>query len=327
MPRTRSRICLISLPFCCSVLQIVAENLYRQRALQAGLRLVDRVFRRLRIVERDARECREFLVDRRDQRRLVAIASRPFRVGLEADVELDVEKACRVGAVVGTAEFRGDRGHFGERAQYFADLRRDLRRFVERNRVGHRCAHPQRAFVELGHELCADARHEQQRCGQHNRRRERRAARILEADIEPAGVDRIDRLENRVAPLTHAIAHEPRAQHRQQHQRDDQRADQGEHHRVGHRLEQCAGRSRQHVDRQEADDDHGDRVEQRAVHFSRRLAHDLDDVEMAAFAQGDLAEYVFDHDDCAIDEDAEIDRADRKQIRRSALQVEADERE
>ncbi len=39
----------------------------------------------------------------------------------------------------------------------------ELRRLVERDRVGHRRAHPERAFVEVRHELGADERHEQQR--------------------------------------------------------------------------------------------------------------------------------------------------------------------
>ena len=127
-------------------------------------------------------------------------------------------------------------------------------------------------------------------------------------------------------PLAHALAHEPRAQHRQQRQRDDQRADQGEDHGVRHRLEQRAGRPRQHVDRQEADHDHRHRVEQRAIHFRRRVADDLLDVERRPLAQRDLAEDVFHHHHRAIHQDAEIHRADREQVGRGVLDVQTDER-
>ena len=59
----------------------------------------------------------------------------------------------------------------------------------------------------------------------------------------------------------------------------DQRAHQREHHGVGHRLEQRSGRARQHIDRQEAGDDHGDRVEQRPVDFRGRIADDLQQLD------------------------------------------------
>ncbi len=149
-------------------LQVGAENLDGQRAFQARFRLVHRILRRLGVVENDSGKGLELLVDGLDQRGLGAIGAGPLRVGLEADVKLDVEKAGRIGAVVGPAEFRGDRGDFGKGVQDVADLGRDLRRFVERNGVGHRRAHPQRAFIQLRHELRADAGNEQQRTGQQN---------------------------------------------------------------------------------------------------------------------------------------------------------------
>ena len=91
-------------------LQVGAEHLDGERAFQAGLRLVHRVFGRLGVVEDDAGKGRELLVDRVDQSGLVAIGAVPLRVGFQADVEFDVEEAGGIGAVVGAAEFRGDRG-------------------------------------------------------------------------------------------------------------------------------------------------------------------------------------------------------------------------
>ena len=215
----------------------------------------------------------------------------------------------------------------GKELQYLADLGRDLRRFVERDGVGHGGAHPQRAFVQLRHELGADARDEQQRTRQQNGRGERRPPGMGEAEIEALGVSRFDGFESGVAPLPHALAHEPGAQHRQQRQRDDQRADQREDHGVRHRLEQRPGRPGQDIDRQEAGHDHRDRVEQRAIHFRRRVADDFHDVERRSLARGDLAEDVLHHHHRAIHQDAEIHRADGEQVGRGVLQIEADERE
>ena len=150
---------------------------------------------------------------------------------------------------------------------------------------------------------------------------------MREAKIEALGVDRLDGFERRVAPLLHALAHEPGAQHRQQGQRDDQGADQREHHRVRHRLEQRPGRPGQHIDRQEAGHDHRDRIEQRAVHLRRRVLDDFLDVERSSLARGDLAENVLHHDHRAIHQDSEIHRADGQQVGRGVLQIETDERE
>ena len=182
--------------------QVGTEDLDRQGAFQAGFRLVHRILRRLRVVENDSGKCLELLVDGLDQPGLGAIRAGPLRVGFETDVKLDVEKAGRIGAVVGSAQLRGDRGDFGKGVQYVAHPGRDLRRFVERNGVGHRCAHPQRAFIQMRHELGADARNEQQRTCQQNDRGERRPPGTGETEIEALGVNRLDGFESRrcVAP-------------------------------------------------------------------------------------------------------------------------------
>jgi hypothetical protein len=83
--------------------QIGAEDLDGQRAFQAGFRFVHGVLGRLGVVEDDAGKGLELLVDGLDQRRLGAIRAGPLRIGFQADVEFDVEKAGRIGAVVGPA--------------------------------------------------------------------------------------------------------------------------------------------------------------------------------------------------------------------------------
>ncbi len=107
----------------------------------------------------------ELLVDGFDQLLLVVDVAAPgfVVVGLQADVELAVEEAGGVGAVVGTAQFGADDRDLRIRHQDVADLRGDLAGLFEGDGVGHGRAHPQRAFVEVRHELAADEGDQQQR--------------------------------------------------------------------------------------------------------------------------------------------------------------------
>jgi hypothetical protein len=97
--------------------------------------------------------------------------------------------------------------------------------------------------------------------------------------------------------------------------------------RVRHRLEQLAGRPAQHVDRQEARDDHRHRVEDRPFHLGRGRNDGVDDAQPFGLRVGQSSIDVLDHDDRAVDENAEVDRTDGEQVRRNAPEVETDERE
>ena len=143
-------------------LQVRPEYLDRQGAFQAGLGFIHGVFGGLGVVEDDAGKRLELLVDGLDQLRLRVIGAVPFAVRLEPDEEFHVEEAGRVGAVIRPAMLGGDHGDFGERAENLAHLRRDLARFLEGDRVGHGGANPQRAFIQVRHELVADRRNQQQ---------------------------------------------------------------------------------------------------------------------------------------------------------------------
>ena len=83
----------------------------------------------------------------------------------------------------------------------------------------------------------------------------------------------------------------------------------------------------QRVDREVARDDDRNRIEDRSLDVPGRVADDFDDVELLAVACGQLAEDVLDHDDRAVDDHAEIDRADRQQVGRDVRPVQTDERE
>ncbi len=105
--------------------EIGAVDLYRQRALQAGFRFVDGVFSGLSVVEDNAGEGVELLLDRLDEARLGMDFAVPGGVviRLEADVEFVVEEAGGIGAVVGAAKLVGDRGHLRKAEQNIANLR------------------------------------------------------------------------------------------------------------------------------------------------------------------------------------------------------------
>ena len=176
-----------------------------------------------------------------DQLRLGADGAAPLRIGLQADIEFGVEEAGRVGAVVGSAMLRSDRGDLGKGGDDRADLGHDLRRFIEGDGVGHGRAHPQRAFVEVRHELRADAGGEQQR-GEQQRHRKCRSFHEVGRGSSRGRAYRSERIRSKIAlrrsrtPLRMSHEHSTGSKR----QRDDQRPDQREDHGVRHRLEQHA---------------------------------------------------------------------------------------
>ena len=99
------------------------------------------------------------------QLRLVADIAMPrfVFVRLQANIELAIEEAGGIGAVVRSAQLRADDGDLRIRHQDVANLRRDLARLFKRDGVRHGGANPQRALVEMRHELAADEGDEQQR--------------------------------------------------------------------------------------------------------------------------------------------------------------------
>ena len=95
-------------------IEVGPEHLHRQRAFQAGLGFIHGIFGRLGVIEDDAGEGLQLLVDRLRSGRLVAIGAMPFAIRLEADIEFDIEKAGGVGAVIGAAQLGSDEGDLRE---------------------------------------------------------------------------------------------------------------------------------------------------------------------------------------------------------------------
>ena len=126
-------------------------------------------------------------------------------VGLQAHVELVVEESRRIGAVVGAAKLGADIGDHRILHQDVAHLRRELARRVERNCVGHGGANPQRAFVEMRHELSADEGNQQQRGGEDHRGHDHGRLGMVEAPVQPARIFVAHPFEGLVLALVHAF--------------------------------------------------------------------------------------------------------------------------
>ena len=84
-------------------IQVSTKDLGIERALQPSLCFIHRIFGGLRVVERDAGKSAQLLVDRGNQRWFRVIFAVPVTVWLEPHVELSIEEAGGVRAVVWTA--------------------------------------------------------------------------------------------------------------------------------------------------------------------------------------------------------------------------------
>ena len=93
-------------------LEVRAEDLDRQATLQSRFGLVHRIFGGLRVVEDDAGERREPLIDRADELPFSADTSLPggIVVGLQSDIELVVEEPGWVGAIIRAPQLVCHRG-------------------------------------------------------------------------------------------------------------------------------------------------------------------------------------------------------------------------
>ena len=105
--------------------------------------------------------------------------------------------------------------------------------------------------------------------------------------------------------------------------REKQRAEQREGHGPGHGTEEAAFHALEGEDRQEGGDGDDDGVEDRALHFVRRIADFFDGSLDATVPVMERVHNVFDEHDCAFDEHAEVESADRQQVCRNMAQVEA----
>jgi hypothetical protein len=218
-------------------------------------------------------------------------------------------------------------GDFGKRPQHGTNLRHEPRRFVKGDGVRHGGAHPQCTFVQLGHELRADHRHEDHRQHEQRRRSADDQARARHAPFEPTCVAILKPSKGAILPFGAAAFQQHGAQYRNDRERHEQGADQGEDRGVGHRREQAARGPGEHVDREKRRDDDANRVDDRAVDLRRGRRDGVADGALLRATHGELSIDVLHHDDGPIDENAEVDGADREEVRRNVPDVQTDERE
>src|ERR1700722_15615927 len=137
---------------------------------------------------------------------------------------------------------------------------------------------------------------------------------MVEAPHQAAGISVADPVVNAILLFFDTALEPVRRDDRNKRQREDERAEERERHCVGHRVEQFSGRPGQRVDRQISGDDDGDRIKDRTIDIARGVQNHFVQVVIGAFAFGEFAIDVFDHHDRAVDDDAEVDRADREQV-------------
>ena len=164
----------------------------------------------------------------------------------------------------------------GKTVNDVSHLRHQLGRFLERDRRRHRGPDPERAFVEVRHELRADARGQEYRCREnaHARRRSSSRGRAKHQSSALAYRSRIHSntgLRRSMTPPRRTRAQSTGSSRERQDQRADQRVDHG----VGHRREQPPRWTGQHIDREEARDDDRHRVHDRAIDLGRSLGDHL----------------------------------------------------
>ena len=125
----------------------------------------------------------------------------------------------------------------------------------------------------------------------------------------------------------HAVLKPVGGEHGNNGERKKKRADERESHGVRHGVEQFTGGAGERIDRQVARDDDGNGIKNGAIDVARGGEDDVGQFVFGAVAESELAVDVFHHHDGAVNDDAEIDCADGKEIRGFARQVEEDERE
>ena len=256
---------------------------------------------------------------------------------LERHEELRVEEAGRVAAVVGAAVLRHDGDDFGVTQQDGADLVDRRHAGFERNRRRHGRADPQVPLFQRRQELAAEPRGDKAGYRKKDEPDRHRDLPIPERALQEGRVDAADGANDHRLDLAHPFGHQQRRQAGRHRERRDQRPHQRVGVSAGHRAEDLPlhprhgeqGNERRHDDR--GGEEHGAIDLQRAHHDQPQpvvpaaLLHggvgppglfgQLMQQALPLFRRGlEVAIDVFHQDHRGIDDDAEIDRADRQQV-------------
>src|SRR5271165_1231734 len=324
-------------------LEIIAVDLHRVLALDAGGRFFDVVLDVLRKIEIDAWKLLAEVVGHGFRERLFVDALGPAVERLQRHEEFGVEKAGRVGAVIGAAVLRD---HGLDLGIAFHDLAHAIDievAVLERYRLRKRRADPQIALLELRKKLEAQRAHRDERQQTDQRDSGKRHDAIREHELERRLVDTPQPAHDR----RFALCNIRRKKHEAQGGRDRKRRDQTAGDRIGvglrHRSKDMPLDSGQREQRHEARDDDRGREEDRLADLggadryrshlaaeAARRPHSVQnagpDAEVRRIFR-EMAKDIFDHDHGGVDDETEIDGADRQQVRGFAAQYHEPDRE
>src|SRR5277367_1487519 len=148
---------------------------------------------------------------------------------------------------------------------------------------------------------------------------------MIEAPLKLLAITATDPIENAIGLFLDAILEPVRGEHGDEGESENESANQGEGHGVGHGMKKLSGGTGESVDGKVTGDDDGDGIENGAVDVASGGKNHFVEVVLFTVVFVQLAVDVFDHDDGAVNDDAEVDGADGEQVGGFAGGVEKDE--
>ena len=168
----------------------------------------------------------------------------------------------------------------------------------------------------LRHELAAEEAEREHPDEDGDERDDQRAPGRAQRHGEERAVDAVERPHHDGLLLLVLRGDELAREHRRQRERQHDGAADRERVRHRHRREDDAGDARHREERQERDADDERRERHRAGHLARRLEDAVGHGALPVRPQ--VPEDVLHHDDGRVDDDAEVDRPQRDEVRRRA---------
>ena len=245
--------------------------------------------------------------------------------GFEQHVGLDLVEADRVGGHLGAPGARHDRARLGEARQHLFGLLAQAHRLLQADRREPLDVEGKRALVDARHELGAEAggdrRRQQQRAtdGGEQRQRPRHHA------LEQRAIARRQPLEHARLAAVLRHAQKVRARRRERRQREDERAAERHGDRDRHRLEHAPLGAFERHQRQVHEQDDGDGEAHRLGRLPHRLGDDVGDLLARWSSSLERGHRRLEHDDGAVDEQTEVDGAERHEVAGDAAEHHADD--
>src|SRR5262245_30096871 len=304
---------------------VIADQLHRVLAFDAGYSFLDVVLDVLREVEVDARKFRlQSCVDLLDEL-VLGHTLAPLLGRLQRRKELGIEEACRIGAVIGASLLGHDGLDFGKTLDHQPYAVDEVVALLERNRRRHGCANPEIALLQMRQEF------EAQKLGRKQRERQEQAScrecqnPMYDRKFDHRGIEATQNADDHRLRLAQALVEQVRAEGGH----DRKSCDQGPGKRIGvglrHWAEYVAFDAAQREQWNEADDydrggkkdravDLGRRAEDRCE-FSRKAGRSSSSggpIEGRAFRK--MSKNVLHHDDAGIDDETEINCPNREKV-------------